>query len=145
MQKIRKDLFPLAGHGTRFLPMTNSSSKGLIPITHKTVFLYVLGETVEAEICRGTGSSRQAIENHFDTSIGLEDILRKKDNLDILKKFQQIASLSETFTIPQKGALRLEHPVLCPELVVRNEPFAVAHGDLVGSKGKLTEKEEYAS
>lgn len=159
MQKIRKDLFPMAGQGTRFFPMTKSSPKGIISIIDKPVIQHVLEETVEAGICIGTGSSRQDIEDHFDTSYELEDILRKKNKLDILKKLQQIASLSKTYAIPQKEALGLGHPVLCSELDVRNEPFAVAqgeevrlflkgdlaHGALVGSEGKLTEKEEYVS
>lgn len=132
MQKVRKAVFPLAGHGTRFLPMTKSSPKEMLPIIDKPVVQYVLEEAVEAgirQIVMVTGRGKRAIEDHFDTSYELEDILRKKNKLDILEKLQQIASLSEISYIRQKEALGLGHAVLCSELVVGNEPFAVALGD----------------
>ena len=78
MQKIRKAEFPLAGHDTRFLPMTKSSPKGMLPIIDKPVVQYALEKTVEAGIGRLTGRDSQAIEDHFDTSYEFEDILRKK-------------------------------------------------------------------
>ncbi|MHB8422748.1 MAG: UTP--glucose-1-phosphate uridylyltransferase GalU [Leptospirales bacterium] len=132
MQKVRKAVFPLAGHGTRFLPMTKSSPKEMLPIIDKPVVQYVVEEAVEAgirQIVMVTGRGKRAIEDHFDISYELEDVLRKKNKLELLTELQRISSLSEITYIRQKEALGLGHAVLCSELVVGNEPFAVALGD----------------
>ena len=144
MQKVRKAVFPLAGHGTRFLPMTKSSPKEMLPIIDKPVVQYVVEEAVESgirQIVMVTGRGKRAIEDHFDTSYELEDVLRKKNKLDILAELQRIASLSEITYIRQKEALGLGHAVLCSEMVVGNEPFAVALGDeiLYGPKSGLAQ------
>ncbi len=132
MQKVRKAVFPLAGHGTRFLPMTKSSPKEMLPIIDKPVVQYVVEEAVESgirQIVMVTGRGKRAIEDHFDISYELEDVLRKKNKLDILSELQRISALSEITYIRQKEALGLGHAVLCSEMVVGNEPFAVALGD----------------
>lgn len=132
MQKVRKAVFPLAGHGTRFLPMTKSSPKEMLPIIDKPVVQYVVEEAVESgirQIVMVTGRGKRAIEDHFDISYELEDVLRKKNKLDLLTELQRISSLCEITYIRQKEALGLGHAVLCSELVVGNEPFAVALGD----------------
>ena len=144
MQKVRKAVFPLAGHGTRFLPMTKSSPKEMLPIIDKPVVQYVVEEAVESgirQIVMVTGRGKRAIEDHFDISYELEDVLRKKNKLDILAELQRIASLSEITYIRQKEALGLGHAVLCSEMVVGNEPFAVALGDeiLYGPKSGLAQ------
>lgn len=144
MQKVRKAVFPLAGHGTRFLPMTKSSPKEMLPIIDKPVVQYIVEEAVESgirQIVMVTGRGKRAIEDHFDISYELEDVLRKKNKLDILAELQRIASLSEITYIRQKEALGLGHAVLCSEMVVGNEPFAVALGDeiLYGPKSGLAQ------
>lgn len=144
MQKVRKAVFPLAGHGTRFLPMTKSSPKEMLPIIDKPVVQYVVEEAVESgirQIVMVTGRGKRAIEDHFDISYELEDVLRKKNKLDILAELQRISSLSEITYIRQKEALGLGHAVLCSEMVVGNEPFAVALGDeiLYGHKSGLAQ------
>ncbi|MHB1286623.1 MAG: UTP--glucose-1-phosphate uridylyltransferase GalU [Leptospirales bacterium] len=132
MHKVRKAVFPLAGHGTRFLPMTKSSPKEMLPIIDKPVVQYVLEEAVESgirQIVMVTGRGKRAIEDHFDISYELEDVLRKKNKLSVLAELQRIASLSEISYIRQKEALGLGHAVLCSELVIGEEPFVVALGD----------------
>ena len=147
MQKVRKAVFPLAGHGTRFLPMTKSSPKEMLPIIDKPVVQYVVEEAVESgirQIVMVTGRGKRAIEDHFDISYELEDVLRKKNKLDILSELQRISSLSEITYLRQKEALGLGHAVLCSEMVVGNEPFAVALGDeiLYGPKSGLAQLQE---
>ena len=98
MQKVRKAVFPLAGHGTRFLPMTKASPKEMLPIIDKPVVQYVLEEAVASgirQIVMVTGRGKRAIEDHFDISYELEDVLRKKNKLELLSELQRISSLSE--------------------------------------------------
>lgn len=146
-EKVRKAVFPLAGHGTRFLPMTKSSPKEMLPIIDKPVVQYVVEEAVESgirQIVMVTGRGKRAIEDHFDISYELEDVLRKKNKLSILKELQRISTLSEITYIRQKEALGLGHAVLCAEMVVGDEPFAVALGDeiLSGPKSGLAQLQE---
>lgn len=146
-EKVRKAVFPLAGHGTRFLPMTKSSPKEMLPIIDKPVVQYVVEEAVESgirQIVMVTGRGKRAIEDHFDISYELEDVLRKKNKLSILQELQRISTLSEITYIRQKEALGLGHAVLCAEMVVGDEPFAVALGDeiLSGPKSGLAQLQE---
>ncbi len=144
MKKVRKAVFPLAGHGTRFLPMTKASPKEMLPIIDKPVVQYVVEEAVESgiqQIVMVTGRGKRAIEDHFDISYELEDVLRKKNKLALLSELQRISSLSEITYIRQKEALGLGHAVLCSEMVVGSEPFAVALGDeiLYGPRSGLAQ------
>ncbi len=132
MKTVCKAVFPLAGHGTRFLPMTKASPKEMLPIIDKPVVQYVLEEAVDAgirQIIMVTGRGKRAIEDHFDISYELEDVLRKKNKMELLAELQKISSLSEITYLRQKEALGLGHAVLCTENSVGNEPFAVALGD----------------
>ncbi|MHB1286991.1 MAG: UTP--glucose-1-phosphate uridylyltransferase GalU [Leptospirales bacterium] len=144
MQMVRKAVFPLAGHGTRFLPMTKASPKEMLPIIDKPVVQYVLEEAVDSgirQIVMVTGRGKRAIEDHFDISYELEDVLRKKNKLELLSELQRISSLSEIIYIRQKEALGLGHAVLCAETSVGEEPFAVALGDEImdGEKSALAQ------
>jgi UTP--glucose-1-phosphate uridylyltransferase len=132
MKSIRKAVFPLAGHGTRFLPMTKSSPKEMLPIVDKPVVQCVLEEAVAAginQIIMVTGRGKRAIEDHFDISYELEDVLRKKNKNEALEELRRITSLSEILYLRQKEALGLGHAVLCTKNVIGDEPFIVALGD----------------
>jgi len=132
MKSIKKAVFPLAGHGTRFLPMTKSSPKEMLPIVDKPVVQCVLEEAVAAginQIVMVTGRGKRAIEDHFDISYELEDVLRKKNKNEALEELRRITTLSEIIYLRQKEALGLGHAVLCTKNVIGDEPFIVALGD----------------
>ena len=141
---VRKAVFPLAGHGTRFLPMTKSSPKEMLPVIDKPVVQYVVEEAVEAgieQMVMVTGRGKRAIEDHFDISYELEDVLKKKNKHTLLSELQRISNLAQILYLRQKEALGLGHAVLCAELAVGDEPFAVALGDeiLDGPKSGLSQ------
>ncbi len=76
--KVRSAVFPVAGRGTRFLPATKASPKEMLPIVDKPLIQYAVEEAVHAGATRLifiTGSSKRAIEDHFDTDPELEKIL----------------------------------------------------------------------
>ena len=74
-QKVKAAVFPVAGRGTRFLPATKASPKEMLPIVDKPLIQYAVEEAMEAgatKLVFVTGSSKRAIEDHFDTDPELE-------------------------------------------------------------------------
>lgn len=133
-EEVRKAIFPLAGHGTRFLPMTKASPKEMLPLVDKPVVQYVVEEAVASgigEIIMITGRGKRAIEDHFDISYELEDVLLKKGKRALLEEVRKISDLAEIVYTRQKESKGLGHAVLCGRQLIGTEPFAVALGDEV--------------
>ncbi len=130
--KVRKAVFPAAGLGTRFLPATKSSPKEMLPLVDKPLIQYSVEEAVASgiqSILIITGRDKAAIENHFDISFELEQLLRDKDKTEM---FEMVRSISEIATISytrQKQALGLGHAIYQAKDYVGNEPFAVLLAD----------------
>lgn len=132
MKKIRKAVFPAAGFGTRFLPVTKSQPKEMLPIVDKPVIQYLVEEAVASgieEIIIVTGRGKRTIEDHFDYSFELEHTLVEKGKKDLLKEVQNISKLARFVYVRQPMPLGDGHAVLCAKEVVGNEPFAILFGD----------------
>ncbi len=132
MQKIRKAVFPAAGFGTRFLPVTKSQPKEMLPIVDKPVIQYLVEEAVAAgieEIIIVTGRGKRSIEDHFDYSFELEHTLVEKGKHSLLKEVRDIANLANFVYVRQPMPLGDGHAILCAKEVVGNEPFVVLFGD----------------
>jgi UTP--glucose-1-phosphate uridylyltransferase len=130
--KIKKAVLPAAGFGTRFLPATKVVPKELLPIVDKPTIQYIMEEVVAAgieEVVLITGREKGSIEDHFDTSVELENHLKKKKRKDLLKIVQDISEMVTLVSVRQKEPLGLGHAILCAKKVVGNEPFAVLLGD----------------
>lgn len=136
--KIRKAIIPAAGLGTRFLPVTKSIPKEMIPIIDKPTIQYIVEEIVASgieDVLIITGRNKSAIEEHFDRAIELEQNLEKTNKIDLLEEVTNISKLINVHTVRQKNPLGLGHAVLCAKSFVGNEPFAVLLGDdIVDSK-----------
>ncbi len=129
---VKKAVIPAAGFGTRFLPATKVVPKELLPIVDKPTIQYIMEEVVAAgieQVILITGREKGSIEDHFDTSIELENHLKKKGKEDLLKIVQDIAEMVTLVSVRQKEPLGLGHAILCAKRVIRNEPFAVLLGD----------------
>ncbi len=129
---IRKAVFPAAGLGTRFLPVTKASPKEMLPIVDKPVIQYVVEEAVGSgidHIVMVTGRGKRAIEDHFDIAFELENTLRERGKLEELKQTRQIADLVNISYTRQKEPLGLGHAIMVTEHSVGNEAFAVFLGD----------------
>lgn len=129
---ITKAIFPAAGLGTRFLPATKASPKEMLPLVDKPLIQYVVEEAISSgieEIIIITGRGKRAIEDHFDISYELEDILRQKGKRKLLSEVQKISNMVDICYVRQKEPRGLGHAILCAKNFVKNESFAVLLGD----------------
>jgi len=130
--QIRKAVFPAAGLGTRFLPATKAQPKEMLPLVDKPLIQYVVEEAVEAgirNITIITGRGKNAIEDHFDVSYELEQVLSAREKKDVLAEIRRISNMVNVTYVRQKEALGLGHAVLMSRDAVGAEPFAVMLGD----------------
>jgi len=130
--KVKKAVIPAAGFGTRFLPATKVVPKELLPIVDKPSIQYIMEEVAAAgieEVILITGREKGSIEDHFDISSELENHLKKKNRVDLLRMVQNISGMVTLVSIRQKEPQGLGHAILCAKKVVGDEPFAVLLGD----------------
>jgi UTP--glucose-1-phosphate uridylyltransferase len=132
-QAIRTAVFPVAGRGTRFLPATKASPKEMLPIVDKPLIQYAAEEALAAGVRKLvfiTGSSKRAIEDHFDSDHELEAALEAQGKSDLLKTLKDIVpSWASCIYIRQPSPLGLGHAVWCAKPVVGDEPFFVHLAD----------------
>ncbi|OOF39214.1 UTP--glucose-1-phosphate uridylyltransferase [Rodentibacter rarus] len=130
-----KAIIPVAGLGTRMLPATKAIPKEMLTLVDKPLIQYVVNECVSAgirEIVLVTHSSKNAIENHFDTSFELETMLEKRVKRQLLEEVRSICPKDVTIMhVRQGNAKGLGHAVLCGRPLVGNEPFAVVLPDVL--------------
>lgn len=129
---IKKAVIPAAGYGTRFLPITKSQPKEMIPIVDTPVIQYVVEEAVASgitDILMIIGKGKRAIEEHFDRSLFLEETLLEKNNFDMLDKIRKISDLANIYFVWQKEMNGLGDAIRYARYHVNNEPFAVLLGD----------------
>ncbi len=133
--QVTRAVIPVAGLGTRMLPATKAMPKEMLPIVDKPLIQYVVQEAVAAgitEIVLVTHSSKNSIENHFDTSFELEATLEKRVKRQLLDEVRNITPKNVTvISVRQPQALGLGHAILCARPVVRNHPFAVLLPDVI--------------
>jgi UTP--glucose-1-phosphate uridylyltransferase len=130
--RVRKAVFPAAGWGTRFLPVTKAQPKEMLPLVDKPVIQYAVEEAVEAgieQVIIVTSSQKRAIEDHFDLSLELEQLLEARGEIDKLRQIRAISDLAQVFYVRQKEQLGLGHAVLMAKDLVGHEPFAVILSD----------------
>ncbi len=129
---IRKAVIPAAGLGTRFLPATKAMPKEMLPIVDKPTIQYIVEEAVGAgieDIIIVTGKGKRAIEDHFDRSVELEELLLAKRKYDMLEQIRSITDLAHIHYIRQPQPLGLGHAIWCAHRFIGDEPFAVLLGD----------------
>lgn len=130
--KVKKAVILAAGVGTRFLPVTKSMPKEMLPIIDRPVIHYVVEEAIASgldDIIIVTGRGKRAVEDYFDAAPELETRLKKTKKDNLLKIINNIPSLSDIHYIRQKDPRGLGDAVLRAEKHIGNEPFAVLLGD----------------
>jgi UTP--glucose-1-phosphate uridylyltransferase len=137
--RIDVAVFPVAGRGTRFLPATKASPKEMLPIVDKPLIQYAVEEALAAGARRLvfiTGSSKRAIEDHFDTDGELEMLLLKQGKSELLNTLRSVLpSYASCIYIRQPAPLGLGHAVLCAKPAVGEAPFFVhLADDLIDAK-----------
>ena len=129
---VTKAVIPAAGLGTRFLPVTKSQPKEMLPVVDKPSIQYVVEEAVAAglhDILVITGRGKYAIEDHFDRNVELELYLEQSGKLDMLHDVRVVNDLADIHYIRQHEPLGLGHAVSVAREHVGNESFAVLLGD----------------
>ena len=132
-KKITKAVFPVAGFGTRFLPVTKASPKEVLPIVDKPLIQYAVEEAVSAGITDMifiTGRNKRSIEDHFDKAYELEAELALKNKYKMLEMVRNVVPNNiNCIYIRQAVALGLGHAVNCAKSVIGDDPFAVILAD----------------
>jgi len=130
-----KAIIPVAGLGTRMLPATKAIPKEMLPIVDKPLIQYVVNEAIEAgikEIVLVTHSSKNSIENHFDTSFELEATLEARVKRQLLDEVRAICPTDVTIMhIRQGEAKGLGHAIACARPCIGNNPFVVMLPDVL--------------
>ncbi|MGK2960053.1 MAG: UTP--glucose-1-phosphate uridylyltransferase GalU [Candidatus Malihini olakiniferum] len=134
-KKVKKAVIPVAGLGTRMLPATKAIPKEMLPLVDKPLIQYVVNECIAAglnEIILVTHSSKNSIENHFDTSFELEAMLEKRVKRQLLEEVQSICPKRVTIMQVRQGLAKgLGHAVMCAHPLVGDEPVAVILPDVI--------------
>ena len=131
--KIRKAVFPVAGLGTRFLPATKAMPKEMLPLVDKPIIQYAVEEALASgieEIIFVTGKGKSALEDHFDRSYQLENMLRERNKDLLLKIVESVVPTTGTIVYTrQNEPLGLGHAIWCARNIIGDEPFAVLLAD----------------
>jgi len=130
--KIRKAVFPAAGLGTRFLPATKASPKEMLPLVDKPLIQYAVEEAVASgieSILIITGRDKAAIENHFDISFELEQLLQSKGKIEMFEQVRAISEIAKISYTRQREALGLGHAIYQAKDFAGDDPFAALLAD----------------
>lgn len=143
---IKKAVIPVAGLGTRMLPATKAIPKEMLPVVDKPLIQYVIEEAAAAgikEIVLVTHASKNAIENHFDTSFELEAQLESRLKRSLLDEIRSITPEGLTvISVRQAEAKGLGHAILCARPVVGDEPFVVLLPDVLVDEAECNPKKD---
>ena len=142
--KIKKAIIPAAGLGTRVLPASKSMPKEMLPIVDKPAIQYIVEEAVNAgitDILIITNRGKGIIEDHFDHSVELENMLQKRGRQDTLDELSALANMANIYYLRQKETRGLGDAVLRARQFVGDEPFAVLYGDdvIIGEVPAISE------
>ncbi len=132
---VRKAIFPAAGLGTRFLPVTKAQPKEMLPLVDKPTIQYGVEEAIASgieQVIMVTGGGKRAIVDHFDRSLELEHYLEERGKSDLLHILSEVDDLSNRLDITyiqQKEPRGLGHAVWTARRLVENESCAVLLAD----------------
>ncbi len=132
---VTKAIITAAGYGTRFLPATKNVPKELLPILDMPVLEYVTEECVQSgirDIIIVTRYGSSAIEDYFDSASYLEDLLMRKDKLDLVAKIKHVYKKANFVFVRQNSDLPYGTAapfVSARNLISKNENFAFLYGD----------------
>ena len=126
--KVRKCVITAAGWGTRFLPITRSQPKEMLPLLDRPLIQYAVEEAVQAgaaEVVMVTSAGKDAIKEYFGPHRRLESFLRRKGEAALLDEMQTVSHLVLISYVHQEEQLGLGHAILTAREMVGDEPFAV--------------------
>lgn len=130
---ITTALLPVAGLGTRFLPVTKASPKEMMPILDKPLIQFAINEAAEAgikQIVLITSYAKRPIEDYFDNNYELEERLQQAGKVQELQKLRDIAPKDMSFVyVRQSEPLGLGDAILQARSIVGEQDFAILLAD----------------
>ncbi len=126
--RVTKAIIPAAGLGTRFLPITKSVPKELLPIIDRAAIQYVVEEAASAgieQVILVTSSDKESIRHYFDRDIELENVLRSRGDSSRLSTLRELHEIVDVISVRQSKQLGLGHAILCASNTIGAEPFVV--------------------
>jgi UTP--glucose-1-phosphate uridylyltransferase len=124
--KIKKAVITAAGWGTRFLPVTKSQPKEMLPLVNKPLIQYSVEEAIACGVelvVIVTSLGKRAIEDYFDRSYELEQVLIQKGEVEMAEKIHRLCTMVDITYVRQKEQLGLGHAVLSCKKIIGDEPF----------------------
>ena len=134
MKKITHAVIPVAGFGTRMLPLSKSVPKELLPLGNRPAIHYVVEEAIAAgikHIVLVGHAQKSAIENYFDINAELDNQLRHKGKDALADSLNWLPEDVTVSVIRQGKALGLGHAVLAARPIIGEHDFAVLLPDVV--------------
>ncbi len=134
MKRVRKAVIPVAGMGTRFLPVTKSVPKELLPIGSKPTLQFVVEEAVKSgieEVVLVSSRDKTEIENYFRTDTAYDKKLYAAGKSHLLSELYGLLKKVKITTVFQDEPRGLGHAVLCAKDAVGKEPFVVILPDVI--------------
>ena len=141
--KIKKAVITAAGWGTRFLPVTKSQPKEMLPLVNKPIIQYSVEEAIACGIellVIVTSLGKRAIEDYFDRSFELEEVLEQKGDTKQAEEIRRLSNLIDITYVRQKEQRGLGHALLSAKNIVGDEPFILMLPDDVFEKRELVLK-----
>jgi UTP--glucose-1-phosphate uridylyltransferase len=133
--KISKAVIAVAGYGTRFLPATKNSPKEMLPIIDKPVIQYLVEECVDSgieNIILVTRFGQSVLENHFDSNVELEQMLKANGKTELLKRVQKVSQMANIMYVRQRKHFPYGNgtPLLpVKDIIDEDESFIFMWGD----------------
>lgn len=134
MKNITHAVIPVAGFGTRMLPLSKSIPKELLPLGNRPAIHYVVEEAIAAgikHIVLVSHAQKGAIENYFDINAELDTQLRHKGKETLADSLNWLPKDVTISMIRQGKALGLGHAVLAARPIIGAHDFAVLLPDVV--------------
>jgi len=125
---IKKCLFPVAGFGTRFLPITKSIPKEMLPILTKPLIHFAIEEALNAGVISMNmviSKNKQIIQNYFEPNEELDEVVKGTKKEEFLNDIHYLSNNCEFSYIKQKGMHGLGHAIYAGKPLIGNHPFAV--------------------
>ncbi|HCR55523.1 TPA: hypothetical protein DIV49_00975 [Candidatus Saccharibacteria bacterium] len=131
---ITKAIIPVAGWGTRMLPITKAIEKSMLPVGTRPVVDYVVQDVLKAgikDIYFIVGEQSAQIQNYYRSNIQLNDYLRATGKNDKLSLVAPLEGVSIHFIAqPSTGGYGTSIPVgLASEYIAEDESAVVIMGD----------------